>query len=111
MSKFAAAAIIAALAISGCASTKEVLSKPPKQTFHSEKSQNDVAFCLANKNGTAAFDQDDGSKLILVKNGYGGVSQSFTVWSEGTGSKIDWREQFETFGTTWKQCVGLKPEK
>jgi hypothetical protein len=79
--------------------------------FHSEKSQNEVAFCLANKNNTAAMDRDDGAKVVLIKNGYGGVSLAFSVYQEGTGSRIEYRKQFGTIGGIWKQCVGMKDAK
>ncbi len=97
-----------ALALTGCASTQKVLSKEPTEVFHSTKSQNEVAFCLANKNNTSAMDRDDGSKVVLLKNGYGGVSLAFSVYAEGTGSRIEYRKQFGTIGGIWKQCVGLK---
>lgn len=100
-----------ALALSGCASTQKVLDKEPTQVFHSEKSQNEVAFCLANKNNTSAMDRDDGSKVVLIKNGYGGVSLAFSVYPEGTGSRIEYRKEFGTIGGIWKQCIGLKNEK
>src|SRR4051812_14434900 len=70
-------------ALAACASTQTVLNKPVTQTFHSTESQTKVAFCLANKNNTAALDQEDGSKVILIKNGYGGVSMAFSVYAEG----------------------------
>ncbi|PKP97759.1 MAG: hypothetical protein CVT74_13100 [Alphaproteobacteria bacterium HGW-Alphaproteobacteria-13] len=79
--------------------------------FHSEKSQNEVAFCLADKNHTGALDRDDGSKVVLIKNGYGGVSLAFTIYKEGEGSRIEYRKQFGTIGGIWKQCLGLKDEK
>ena len=86
----------------------EVLDKPPTQVFHSAKSANETAFCLANKNNTSALDRDDGSKVILIKNGYGAVSLAFVVFPEGTGSKIEYRKEFGTVGGIWTQCVGLK---
>lgn len=98
-------------ALAGCASTQTVLNKAPTEVFHSEKSQNEVAFCLANKNNTAAMDRDDGSKVVLLKNGYGGVSLAFSIYPEGTGSRIEYRREFGTIGGIWKQCVGLKEAK
>lgn len=100
----------AAVAVTGCASTQKVLDGPVTETFHSQKSQNEVAFCLANKNNTVPMERDDGSKVVLIKNGYGGVSLAFSVYQEGTGSRIDYRKKFGTVGGIWKQCVGLKPE-
>ncbi len=106
-----AAALAVAVALTGCASTQTVLSKAPTEVFQSEKSQNEVAFCLANKNNTSALDRDDGSKVILIKNGYGGVSLAFTVYKDGDGSRIEYRREFGTIGGVWRQCIGLKEEK
>ena len=102
------AALILALAIAGCASTSTVLEKPVTQTFHSTKSQKEVAFCLANKNNTAALEQPDGGRVVLIKNGYGGVSLAFTVYEEGTGSRTEYRKEFGTVGGIWKQCVSAE---
>ncbi len=104
-------AVVAFSALSACASTQKVLDKAPTEVFHSTKSQNEVAFCLANKNNTAAMDRDDGSKVVLIKNGYGGVSLAFSVYAEGTGSRIEYRKQFGTIGGIWKQCVGSTAAK
>ncbi len=97
--------------LGGCASTQKVLVKEPTEIFHATQSQNEVAFCLANKNNTSAMDRDDGSKVVLIKNGYGGVSLAFSVFKEGEGSRVEYRKQFGTIGGIWKQCVGLKDEK
>jgi hypothetical protein len=99
------------IAVAGCASTQKVLDKAPTEVFHSQKSQNEVAFCLANKNNTSPMERDDGSKVVLIKNGYGGVSLAFSVFAEGTGSRIEYRKEFGTIGGIWKQCVGIKDEK
>lgn len=102
-------AAVACFALAGCASTDKVLSKEATEIFYSKDSANTVAFCLANKNNTPALDRDDGSKVVLIKNGYGGVSMAFTIFpEEGGGSKIELRKQFGTIGGIWKQCVGLK---
>jgi hypothetical protein len=98
--------LVSALLMAGCASTQTVLSGPVTETFHSSDSMTKVAFCLANKNNTAALDQEDGSKVVLIKNGYGGVSLAFSVYAEGSGSRIDYRRKFGTIGGIWKQCVG-----
>jgi hypothetical protein len=97
--------------LSGCASTEKVLNKPATEVFHSTDSVNKVAFCLANKNNTAALDQDNGSKVILIKNGYGGVSMAFTVFPEGAGSRIEYRKQFGTVGGIWRQCIGIEARR
>lgn len=108
---FLSFAVATAFAISGCASTQKVLSGPVTQTFHSDKSANEVAFCLANKNNTSALERDDGSRVVLIKNGYGGVSLAFSIYPDGAGSRIDYRKKFGTIGGIWKQCVGVKPEQ
>ncbi|KPF79458.1 hypothetical protein IP88_01925 [alpha proteobacterium AAP81b] len=88
-----------------------MLNKAPTEVFHSTHSAKEVAFCLANKNNTAALEKDDGSRVVLIKNGYGGVSLAFTVIPEGEGSKIEYRKEFGTIGGVWKQCVGVEPWK
>jgi hypothetical protein len=98
--------VAAGALLAGCASTQTVLSKPATQVFHSADSATKVAFCLANKNNTAALDQEDGSKVVLIKNGYGGVSMAFSVYPDGTGSRIEYRKEFGTIGGIWKQCIG-----
>lgn len=96
--------------LAACASTQTVLNKPVTQTFRSTDSATKVAFCLANKNNTAALDQEDGSKVVLIKNGYGGVSMAFSVYPDGTGSRIEYRKQFGTIGGIWRQCIGPEAE-
>lgn len=98
--------IIAIGSLAACASTEKVLSKPVTEVFHSAFSANKVAFCLANKNNTAPLEQDNGSKVVLIKNGYGGVSMAFTIFPDGAGSRIEYRKQFGTVGGIWRQCIG-----
>jgi hypothetical protein len=97
--------------LAACASTQTVLNKPATQVFHSTDTATKVAFCLANKNNTSALDQEDGSKVALIKNGYGGVSMAFSVYSDGTGSRIEYRKQFGTIGGIWKQCIGPEAQR
>jgi hypothetical protein len=97
--------------LSACASTQTVLNKPVTQVFHSQSTAKQVAFCLANKNNTSALEQDDGSRVVLIKNGYGGVSMAFTVYPDGTGSKTEYRKQFGTIGGIWRQCIGDSAKK
>lgn len=72
--------------------------------IQSAKSPADVTFCLANKNNVPALDNPQGGKVILVKNGYGGVGMSLTVLPEGTGSKIEIRRAFNIVGVIHRQC-------
>lgn len=101
--------LTAIVTLAGCASTSTVLSKEPTEVFHSPHSVNEVAFCLANRNNTSALDRDDGSKVVLLKNGYGGVSLAFTIFPEENGSRVEYRKEFGTIGGQWKKCVGLEP--
>lgn len=101
----------AAALVGGCASTEKVLQKPPTEVFRTSMSVQEVAFCLANKNNTAALEKPDGSRVVLIKNGYGGVSLAFSIFPDGTGSRIEYRREFGTIGGIWKQCVGLKEAK
>jgi hypothetical protein len=104
MKKYIACGVICLL--SACASTETVLSEPVTQTFHSSDSVTKVAFCLANKNNTAALDREDGAKVVLIKNGYGGVSMAFSVYPAASGSRIEYRKKFGTIGGIWRQCIG-----
>src|SRR4051812_25992383 len=77
----------AALSLAACATNNQaVLESPATQVFHSDQSVNKVAFCLADKNSTSALDQDDGSKVVLIKNIYGKAAMTFTIYPDGTGS-------------------------
>lgn len=94
--------------VAGCASTDKVLTMQPVSIYHVDTSPGEVAFCLANKNNTTPFDRADGSKLVLIKNGYGAVSLAFSIYADGTGSRVEYRKAFGTVGGIWKQCVGAK---
>jgi hypothetical protein len=99
-------------ALGGCASTQTVLNKQPTLVYHSDQSVAKVAFCLQNKNNVPALDQEDGSKVVLIKNGYGGVAIAFTLRAQGTGTITEVRKQFGVIGAAWKQCIGtpITPE-
>jgi hypothetical protein len=99
---------VASLLLAACASTQAVLAKEPSETWQSDKSPREVAFCLANKNNVSALERDDGSRVVLIKNGYGGVAIALTVKPDGTGSKTEVRHQFGIVGAIWKQCIGTK---
>jgi len=109
MKKLVTVSFFASLA--ACASTQTVLSQPPTQVFHSTNSQTKVAFCLANKNNTAALDQEDGSKVVLIKNGYGAVSMAFSIYPDANGSRIEYRKKFGTIGGIWRQCIGPEAQR
>lgn len=104
-----AALITATVLLSSCASTQKVMDEEPTEVFYSDRSVNEVAFCLSNRNNVPAMDQDNGSKVVLIKNGYGGVSLAFTISPAEKGSKIEYRKKFGTIGGQWKKCVGVEP--
>lgn len=103
-----AGVLLGAVALTGCASTDNVMTKEPTEVYYTKDSPNNVAFCLANKNNVPALDRDDGSKVVLIKNGYGGTALAFTIFPhEGGGSKVEYRRQFGIVGPIWKQCLGI----
>ena len=101
-------AIVVAGTVAGCTSTQGVLSKGVSETWKSSQSAREVAFCLANKNNVSALERDDGSRVVLIKNGYGGVAIALSVFPEGTGSRTEVRHEFGIIGAVWKQCLGSK---
>lgn len=90
--------------ISACASTQEVLSKGPDEIVESTRSQGDVVFCLANKNSMPVLDGPNGGKLVLLKNSYGAVGVTFTVYPQGTGSRIEIRRAIPLAHAIHRQC-------
>jgi hypothetical protein len=84
----------AALALFGCSSTQTVLNRPVTATYHLTQTVKQVAFCLADKNHTAALERDDGSRVVLLKHGYGGVWLVFSVYPGGEGGRIEYRKEF-----------------
>jgi len=48
---------------------------------------------------------------VLIKNGYGGVSMAFSVYPDGTGSRIEYRKKFGTIGGIWRQCIGPEAQR
>jgi hypothetical protein len=105
MKRVAVAALVVSL--SACASTQEALNRPVTETFHSTQSVREVAFCLADRNHTPALEGENGSRIVLIKNGYGAVSLAFSIFPEETGSRIEYRRIFGTVGGIWRQCIGL----
>lgn len=101
--------VASAAAVTGCASTTKVLSQEPTETYRLSKTPSQVAFCLANRNNVPVLDRDDGSKVVLLKNGYGGVSLAFSIYPEDGGSRVEYRKEFGTIGGQWKKCVGAEP--
>lgn len=92
------------LALSGCASTAEVLSREPREVIRSQRSAAEVAFCIANKNNVPALTAPDGAQVIQVKNGYGAVGMIFSVYPEGSGSRIEVRKPISVSIAAHKSC-------
>lgn len=105
------ALMASSMSLVACASTQTVLNKSPTEVYHSTHTVKEVAFCLGNKNNVSTLERDDNSRVVLLKNGYGGVSLAFSIYPEGEGSRIEYRKEFGTIGGVWKQCVGLEPWK
>ena len=99
------------LSLSGCASTETVLNGPVSQTFHSTDSATKVSFCLANKNNTAALDRDDGAKVVLIKNGYGGASWPSRFIPRALVVRSNITKKFGTIGGIWRKCIGPEAER
>lgn len=97
-------AIGVSLVLVGCVSTQSALNEAPKEVVRSAKSQTEVAFCIANKNNVGALDAPDGAKIIQIKNAYGAVGMIFSVYAEGTGSRIEIRKPISVSVATHKQC-------
>ena len=98
-------AVLAFLGLAGCVSTQSALNKEATSTVHSTKSVGDVTFCIANKNNSPALDGPDGAKVIQLKNGVGAVGTIYSIYPEGTGSRIEIRRIFGIDISIHKQCV------
>lgn len=98
---------LTALGLPACASTQTVLSKEPKHVLQSPIDAAEVAFCLGNKNLVAPLQRADGSYVLLLKNGYGAVGAAITVIPDGKGSRVEYRKQFVTLGSFWRECAGM----
>lgn len=96
--------IASAALVTGCASTEKVLSSTPREVVRSAKSQTEVAFCLANKNNVPALAAPDGAQIIQIKNGYGAVGMIFSVYADGTGSRIEIRKPIGVSIAAHRQC-------
>lgn len=98
-------AILVFVGLAGCVSTQSALNKEATSLVHSPKSASDVTFCIANKNNAPALDGPDGAKVIQLKNGIGAVGTIFSIYPEGTGSRVEIRRIFGVDISIHKQCV------
>lgn len=81
-------AALASLAVSGCASTTDVLSRAPSETLTSTKNHIDVAACIGDLNNMPVQERSDGSRVIAVKALAGNVGAVYTVKPNGSGGSI-----------------------
>jgi len=97
------------LACTACASTNDVLGAQVDEVFHLPTASDAVVACFASKNHMRLIERPDGAKVAIIRNGYGGVVRTFSIYPEGTGSRVEVRhEGINVPGYVWKQCVGLK---
>lgn len=97
--------LVLALMLSGCATTQQVLSEKPQEVHKSAKSAETVALCIANANGISPTKREDGSYLLLIKNGYGATGMTFTVIPDGSGSILEIRKPISLSIAKWTRCL------
>ena len=101
---------VAVATLAGCAHTNDVLAQRPEEVFHSAQSQSEVAACFEKLDHLRVIDREDGAKVARLRNGYGGDAETTSIYTEGSGSRIELRSN--AIGVPeirWKTCVGLKP--
>lgn len=102
----------AMLLSSGCATTNKILDKQPEEVFRTTMPVEQVVNCFEAKNNKRAIERADGARVVRFRNGYGGVERTFSIYPEGTGSRIEVRKDF--LGgqfIRWRSCVGLQDER
>lgn len=104
MRRFAFAAV-AMLALSGCASTQDVLSREPSQVLSSDKNYLDVAACIGDLNNMPVQERGDGSRVIAVKAMAGNVGAVYTVKPNGTGATVELRQPGMMDVSKFKRCL------
>jgi len=96
--------VVLALSLSACASTQTVLQKEPDSVFHSARPADQVASCIAEKNGAKVREAAGGSKFIQIKNGWQGITLLFQVTPEAEGSRIELKKFYPLGIATHRQC-------
>lgn len=97
--------LITAIMLAGCSSTMQTMDNAPNDTLYSDKSPQQVAFCIANKNETHVSEGPNGERIVMIKNDFGGLSMMFSVFPNDSGSRIEYRKNFGMIGVAWKQCL------
>ena len=88
-----ALSLVVSLLLCSCSSIDEQLEAPVDEVLHSEKPAGEVAHCLLEHNTGTLEEYNHGAYYIVWwENPYtGGVTLSFVVSREGTGSRIEVR--------------------
>lgn len=98
-------AALAALSLSGCASTQDVLSREPSQVLSSDKNYLDVAACIGDLNNMPVQERGDGSRVIAVKAMAGNVGAVYTVKPNGSGAIVELRQPGIMDVSKFKRCL------
>lgn len=102
-----AIACIGAALLAGCKSTEAFMQQQPDATFLSKVPPKDLAFCIADKEHAAQWQNDDGSYSIKVPTMYGGSGLGFTVRADASGTVVEYRKAkgLPDIKAPWKKCL------
>lgn len=98
-------AIATCIALSGCASTQDVLTRAPSEVLTSDKHYIDVAACIGDLNNMPVQERSDGSRVIAVKALTGNVGTVYTVKQHGTGATVELRQPGSMDISKFKRCL------
>ena len=94
--------------LAGCTTTNEILAKQADEVFHTADAPEQVASCFARANHMRVIERPDGTRVAQFRNGYGGVVKAFSIYPEGSGSRIEARHSaISVPGMKWRRCVGV----
>lgn len=104
------ATIAAVTLLVGCASTNTVLGGDVDEVFHATAPARVVAACFAHRNHLRVIERPDGARVAVFRNGYGAATQTFSIYPDSSGSRIERRHgSMGGLGNKWKRCVGVEP--
>jgi hypothetical protein len=96
--------ILAAILLTGCASSQTVSTQEPRYDLTSDKPLAEVSYCLAQANRTPAKILPDGSHEFTIKNQYGGTGAVITLRADGDKTRFVYRKAFP-ISVGWKDCI------
>jgi hypothetical protein len=99
-------AIIATLALAGCASTQSIVAQDATAVYHSSRHPADVAFCLGSKYSVPVYDGADGAKIVAIKNWLGATAAAMSVYPDGEGSRVEYNRSYGTKPSFLQGCLG-----